>query len=382
MVVGASFGGLQVASELSGVDVTVVDGQDYWEFTPSMHTALAGSRVADGLLVPLGEKLVKGVTFVKGKAVGIEEGVLLVDGKIKKIPFDYLVLATGCDYSWPIRSRETVLADRKDAVLKSKEALTKAKSILVVGGGAVGVEMAAEMAYKGGEAKITLATNAPELLLDLPEATRVKALAWLKDHGVDLKFNCKVTQQSEGLYELKGNKDTSILKADDCFWCIGGRPRTAFLKDILPLDARGFVVVDERLKVSSSTINAFAVGDVAAKADAQRLASYAHFEGEYVAKVIMATIRKQTLPTAYVAPPRFVALSLGPKDGAFIYDSLHMSYFPGFLVPALKTVIELWFIRLLPMPYAILKLLPGDYAARLWSKPPRAATAARAVPVS
>jgi len=122
----------------------------------------------------------------------------------------------------------------------------------------------------------------------------------------------------------------------------------------------------------------FAVGDVAAKPDAQRLASYAHFEGEYVAKFILSDVH-QTHLGPYAPPPRMVALSLGPRDGAFVYDTLHVSLFPGFLVPVLKTVIELWFIRLMPMPYAILRLLPGDHAARLWSKPPRRTTAAAAV---
>ena len=45
---------------------------------------------------------------------------------------------------------------------------------------------------------------------------------------------------------------------------------------------------------------------------------------------------------------------------------------PGVAVPRIKAVIEKWFVRLLPMPYALLRLLPGDAAARRWSKPARA----------
>ena len=51
-----------------------------------------------------------------------------------------------------------------------------------------------------------------------------------------------------------------------------------------------------------------------------------------------------------------------------LYDSVPFTAVPGFLIPYLKTIIEKWFIRLLPMPYAVLKLLPGDEAARAWGK--------------
>ena len=376
VIVGGSFGGLNVAAELVGrMQVTVVDAQDYWEFTPSMHTALAGPREPDGLLVKLDEQLVKGVVFVKAVAVGVEEGESCWyletrgrDAQKQLLPFDYLVVATGCSYGWPIRSskEETALEARKAGVQGRKRDLEKATAVLIIGGGAVGVEMAAEMV--GKDKRITIVTNAADLLLDLPETVRLKARTWLKDHGVDIRFNCKASKVDDH-YTLTTGED---LYVDECFWCVGGRPRTEFLaKDLL--DERGFVKVGPELKSPTTMAKGlYAVGDVAGKPDAQRLASYAHFEGEYVAKAILG--KDDTPP--YVPPPRMVALSLGSRDGAFVYDSVHMTFFPGFLVPVLKTLIELWFIRLLPMPYALLKLLPGDAAARLWSKPPRRTPAA------
>ena len=111
----------------------------------------------------------------------------------------------------------------------------------------------------------------------------------------------------------------------------------------------------------------FAVGDVAAKPDAQRLASYAHLEGEYVGGALASLATGGGPPAPYEAPPRLVCLSLGAYDGAFVYDSVVLPV-PGFSVPLLKTAIEKWFIRLLPMPYAVLRLLPGDASARAWSK--------------
>ena len=53
----------------------------------------------------------------------------------------------------------------------------------VLGGGAVGVEVAAELVEAKGGASVTLATASDELVPDLPPATRNQALAWLRDRG-------------------------------------------------------------------------------------------------------------------------------------------------------------------------------------------------------
>ena len=47
VIIGGSFGGLQVAKELCGDSsffVTIVDAKDFFEFTPSLHTALGSER--------------------------------------------------------------------------------------------------------------------------------------------------------------------------------------------------------------------------------------------------------------------------------------------------------------------------------------------------
>uniref|UniRef100_A0A7S3NGX0 FAD/NAD(P)-binding domain-containing protein n=1 Tax=Aureoumbra lagunensis TaxID=44058 RepID=A0A7S3NGX0_9STRA len=383
VILGASFAGLQVASDLAGtvdLKVTVVDPLQYWEFTPSIHTLLGGAR-SDGetLLTPLNEKLVgKDVSFITGRAMALdEEGNIsvLINQSIQKIRYDYLVIATGCGYATPIRPVESKLESRLSSISKCKKKVADSTSILIVGGGAVGVEMAAELAWCGK--KVTLATNAHELLLDCPSQTREKAQTWLLTHGVDIFFQTKVQEHAVNTFKLiRGNGAdavTTISQFDSCFWCIGGKPRTEFLANslIVKLDPRGFVQIDQATRQAAPGI--YAIGDVAAKSDAQRLASYAHLEGEFVARAILKHAKSGQLSTdQYIAPPRFVALSLGPRDGAFIYDSYHISMFPGRLVPILKMVIEAWFIRLLPMPYAILKLLPGDVAARFWCKKSKA----------
>lgn len=372
---GGSFAGLQTATELSSyhsqVDIFVIDSKDYFEFTPSIHTAIAGNRKPEALLRQLDAQLVRHVHFVQGTAVDLDAEkvtVLSGDAETRHVPYDFLVIATGCAYAAPIRttSSEYRLTDRLESLRRVSSELDAASSVLVVGGGAVGVEICGELACRGKQ--VTLATNTSELVGDCPVTIRTKVVSALKAKGVTIYFDCRASQIGDKEYSLEGDTQETI-HADECLWCFGARPHTEFCTKYLACDDRGFLVIDADTRRCTAKARCYAAGDVASKPDAQRLASYAHLEGEFVAHQIIAELSQVAPPRPYIAPPRFVALSLGPRDGAFIYDSLPFPI-PGVLVPWLKLVIENWFIRLLPMPYAILKLLPGDQAARIWAKEP------------
>jgi NADH dehydrogenase FAD-containing subunit len=362
----------------------------------SLHEAIGGGRDVKSLLTPLGTRVFarKGkasetARVVVGKVVKVVGKSVVVaasDGREVRVEFDSLVVATGCSYGLPIRDSSTVdLEGRTQELQNWSKTLAAAKSVLIVGGGAVGVELAAEIACRKDRdksAKITLATAATELVADLPEKSRVRAHETLLAMGVDVLFECRakpvgcVKACGAGKFELTQNKgSTTNVDVDAAIFCFGGPPNTAWLAssskedaELVKMDARGFVERDDSLRCAAEFV--YVVGDAAAKPDAQRLASFAHFEGEYVAHAIIARKRNKAKPVPYYPPPRMVALSLGPRDGVFVYDGYTIPI-PGFLVPLLKAAIEAWFVRLLPMPYALLSILPGDLSARMWTKPPK-----------
>lgn len=49
-------------------------------------------------------------------------------------------------------------------------------------------------------------------------------------------------------------------------------------------------------------------------------------------------------------------VSLGPWDGIFTYDDRVLA--TGLIAAAIKAITEFWFVKLLPIPYAVLRLLP------------------------
>ena len=65
-----------------------------------------------------------------------------------------------------------------------------AKSILVVGAGAVGLEQIGELSYGfGGQKKLGICTRGKALLPHLPAKAGLLADAYLKQNGVEVHYN-------------------------------------------------------------------------------------------------------------------------------------------------------------------------------------------------
>ena len=337
VVVGASFAGLYAAKGLRrAADVILIDASDAWEYTPAVHEVLGGRRKADTILTSFTETL-PGVEFIRGVAVAAHESEVHVEicGSIKKIPYDHLIISVGCSYARPIKAQLASL-DRRAQLAGAQSILGGASSVLVVGGGAVGVEVAGELAANH---TVTLTAREDELVRDLPEAARRYALEALRSKNVRVKLNGE---------EERGSFDARVA-------CYGARPRTGWLSNLVALDARGFVRVDDHFR--TSVTNVWAAGDCVAKDANQYLAAYAHFEGEYVAAAVRAELLGRAPPDPYVPPARIVALALGPDDGVLCYGRVVV--LRGRAVPWVKALVERWVVRLWPLPYALFRRLPA-----------------------
>jgi cation diffusion facilitator CzcD-associated flavoprotein CzcO len=116
------------------------------------------------------------------------------DGGTQQLNYDYAVLATGKRRSWPVAPRawnkESYLQDSRIQLTN----LSKARRIAIVGGGAVGIEMAGEIKRTWPEALVTLIHSRSSLLSSepLPLEFREKALDLLQDAGVQVKLGCRV----------------------------------------------------------------------------------------------------------------------------------------------------------------------------------------------
>lgn len=136
------------------------------------------------------------------------------DGKTQK--FDYLLCCTGAqslscaDFGGEIKTKEQV----KEFFSESGKKIKNAKNILVVGGGAVGIEFAGEIVSTYGKEKnVTLATSSEQLfnghIPPMKPKFKKNLAKKVKNRGINVVFNAEI--KSKTLFNNGNNKFIYIL---------------------------------------------------------------------------------------------------------------------------------------------------------------------------
>jgi len=206
----------------------------------------------------------EGVEVVYGAAGFIDAQTVQVKnarGQSDEYRADTIVVATG---TRPAESATVPLNNRN--IINSDQILSLAempKSLIVVGGGVIGVEYASMFAAL--DVRVVLIEKQPRLL-GFADAEIVEALGYhLRDNRVTLRLNeevASVEEQADGdvVATLKSNKKIS---GDALLYAVG---RQGNVDDLnlaaagLEADARGRISVDENYRTKQPGI--YAVGDV------------------------------------------------------------------------------------------------------------------------
>lgn len=154
------------------------------------------------------------------------------------------------------------------------------------------------------------------------------------------------------------------------------------------VDTSGWLIVDDRFRLSRArqasgsalerarTVlepayggRVYCCGDAACKDKGERTAANAHAEGEYVATAIAREIRRKRPMPPYVRPLRLTAVSLGKWDGVIVLAS--WVALRGWLAAIGKQFIQWYFVNFLPLPYWLLRRLPGSQPRTPYEVDPR-----------
>lgn len=143
------------------------------------------------------------------------------------------------------------------------EKVKSAKSVLIIGGGPTGVELAGEIAVDFPDKKVILVHRGPRLLEFIGSKASKKALDWLTSKKVEviLEQSIDLKTLSDGTYETSGGE---AIHADCHFMCAGKPMGSSWLSETIlkdSLDVRGRLTVDENLRVQGFK-NVFAIGDI------------------------------------------------------------------------------------------------------------------------
>lgn len=332
VVIGGGFAGAYVAKALEKKgSVTLIDTKEYYEFTPSiLRTIIEPSHIKK--IQVLHTHYLKKATVLRDQVTDIGEHTLKLKSN-KKISFDYLAICSGSTYNLPIKEQNVVRTDRANHLRQYHEHLAKAKNIVIVGGGLVGVELTAEIVCAYPEKKVTIVHSHDRLMQRNHQKAIAHATKFLTRRKVSIIYNDRVIQQKKGEVITKSGKS---FQADLMFLCTGITPNAAFMKKTFPekLDERGQIKVNEYLQMEGLP-HIFVAGDVSNRKE-EKTAQNAENEGKAIAHNILAFDQGKPLKQ-YMSKKRPMVISLGKWNGIFEYKNFVCT---GLIPGIMKTMIE------------------------------------------
>ena len=240
------------------------------------------------------------------------------NGEVLPIDFDALIVATG---STPVVPRS--LQIESDRVMDSTDALELRDipdSLLVVGGGYIGLELGTVYAELGTE--VTVVEALPQILTGVErELVRVLERS-LRSRLKSVLVNTSVvslTEVEDGIEAVIADKEgvESTERFDRVLIATGRRPNSAGLglhRTRAHVDASGFILTDQQRRTAEPSI--FAIGDVAGE---PMLAHKATAEASIAVQAILgepAAFRPLAVPAVIFTDPEIAWCGLTQADAA------------------------------------------------------------------
>ena len=304
LVVGAGFAGFECARRLarSGVNVTVVDPEDYFLYTPLLPDVAGGLVEARHAAVPLAESL-PAVKVIRGMVTAVDldrrTATVAVSGR-QEAPitktWDRLVLTVGSvtrlfdipglrrhalglkTLAEALYLRDHLLGqlEMSVAVADDRQACSACRTVVVVGASYAGTELVAQLRGLADQAARHHRFDPAQvrfLLLDVADAVMPevgaelggRALDVLRGRGVDVRLGTTLESVDEHSVRVS---DGSVVDTNTVAWVTGVTASPLAEALGVPL-VKGRLAVDDLLRVDGRD-EVFAGGDGAAVPDLTR----------------------------------------------------------------------------------------------------------------
>lgn len=348
VIVGAGFGGIELAKALrkAAAEVLLIDRNNYHNFQPLMYQVATGGLEPDSIAYPVRRifRRFPNVSCRMAEVGRVDWECNRLFTSIGTISYDYLVLATGSRTNYfnfePVKDRLLTLKGLPDALNirsyvyqnlekaianYSGEPLEEIMNVAIVGGGPAGIELAGALAemkrhviprdfpdLDTDKMSINLYQAGDRVLNAMSVEASDKALAYLKEMGVNVKLNARVASYEADEVLLE---DGTRFPTDTVLWTAGvqGAPLEGLPAGCLRKGGR--IGVDGYNRVEGLD-RVFAIGDVASCETAENprglpmLAPVAQQQGRHLAHNLKALLQKKQ-PTPFVYKDRGSMATVG-----------------------------------------------------------------------
>jgi NADH dehydrogenase len=299
LILGGGFGGLFTALDLSGVgNVTLVNDDDNFLFTPMLYEYLSGEVEEWHIAPKYSELLDEGVHFVKASITAIDLAArsVSVSTKSKSLEYDILVLALGgvTNYAgvegaeqFSIPFRKIAHADKLRARMvealdqippdMAPQDVRRASTFAVVGAGASGAELSTKMAdllrdaFKRralhGEPRVLVIEMGDKVVPGMGEPIREFVEAALRESRVELHTLTRVVSLTKKSLTFEHQETRDEVETAAVVWAGGVRMSPTVEQLNVDKTNKGLLLIKPTLQLSAHD-NVFALGDIAFYADA------------------------------------------------------------------------------------------------------------------
>ena len=404
VIVGGGFGGLAAAKSLrnSPVKVTLLDKNNHHLFQPLLYQVATAGLSPANIAAPIRSVLrsQKNVEVEMVEVTGIDTVKKEVLTGDRRVPYDYLIIATGATDSYfgndaweafapglksitqATRIRRDILTAFELAEMEEDETKRNAlMTFVVIGAGPTGVEMAgaiAELARKTlsgdfrvidpGMAKILLIEAGPRVLPTFDPSISVQTLKHLESMGVEVRVGQKVEMADEDGVIVMGAR----IPSKTLVWAAGVKASPAGKWLGVETDKAGRVKVAPDCSVPGRP-EIFVIGDTALFLSGEKplpgVAQVAIQQGAYAAKVIQNRLNSSEAPPPF---KYFDKGSMATVGRSFAVVQSGKFKFGGFIAWLAWLLIHI--LYLITFKNRILVLMQWTWSYFTWAKGARIIT--------